>query len=166
MSETWKPISGYEGCYEVSDLGRVRSLDRQSHGFRAGRMLKQNIGVGNGYLYVTLYRKPHKRRANVHTLVLEAFAGPRPDGMEACHNDGDRTNPRLSNLRWGTHSENIYDIVRHGNHFQSTKTRCKNGHPMTPDNVRVNAKGQRTCRPCARRRNAAYKASKRQKKES
>lgn len=160
----WLPVVGFEDAYEVSSLGQVRSLDRYSHGLRRGRVLKAHIGAGNGYPYVTLYRTPEKRRANVHVLVLEAFVGPRPLGMEALHDNGDRADARVSNLRWGTHGENIADVVRHGRHVQSAKTHCVDGHEFTDENTRVGARGERVCRQCARRRNAAYKASIRKKR--
>ena len=164
MNETWRPVVGYEGSYEVSDCGRVRSLDRISHGARAGRVLTPHIGANNGYLYVTLYRTPERRRAYVHTLVLESFVGQRPEGMEACHNDGDRTNPRLDNLRWGTHSDNINDVVTHRRHFQAQKTECARGHEFTLENTRIGTRGERICRSCARARSAAYKSKRKTRK--
>lgn len=68
-----------------------------------------------GYLYVVLYGPNKKPKAwRVHVLVLTAFVGQRPDGMECCHADRDVTNNRLDNLRWGTHADNESDRVRHG----------------------------------------------------
>ena len=120
--ETWKPVLGFEGHYEVSDQGRVRSLDRTvSHWrggtrLRRGRCLKPGVagGVG-GYLHVVLM-SDGKTRCNrtVHRLVLEAFVGLRPEGMQACHNDGDPHNNALSNLRWDTPASNNADKKAHG----------------------------------------------------
>lgn len=70
----------------------------------------------SGYLRVDLYRGGRHHWKLIHRLVLEAFIGPCPDGMEACHNNGDRTDNRLENLRWDTRSANQKDAVRHGTH--------------------------------------------------
>jgi hypothetical protein len=106
--ERWKPVPGCEGAYEVSDLGRVRSLERRVE-YRDGRGRRQRGRVlkllpdGNGYLRANLAGATR----HVHVLVLEAFDRPRPAGMEACHGPGGKTDNRLSNLRWATRSENL-----------------------------------------------------------
>jgi hypothetical protein len=123
--ETWKAVVGYEGEYEVSNRGRVRSLTRRANrsGSRRtgpysvvirGKMLALNTLQGNGYLYVDLMGKGCGGRALVHRVVLEAFVGPCPEGMECRHLDGDRRNNRLDNLCWGTRAENWDDKRRHG----------------------------------------------------
>jgi len=99
MKETWKPIIGYEGLYQVSDLGKVRSLK-----FGKERILKP--GMSAGYLAVGLCNNGQKTR-KVHQLVAEAFIGPRPDGYETCHKDDVKTNNVLTNLYYGTKSENL-----------------------------------------------------------
>lgn len=118
MSERWLPVVGYEGLYEVSNLGRVRSLDRICDGgkLRRGRMLGCPVDTkGAGYRFVSLSRHGKGKKSNVHVLVLEAFVGPRPSpSHEACHNDGDPTNAALSNLRWDTAAGNWADKWRHG----------------------------------------------------
>jgi hypothetical protein len=117
--EQWRDVVGYEGFYQVSDLGRVRSLVRllpEAHA-RGVRKEKQVLRFGSnkqGRLQVTLCMEGVTRRFQVHTLVLLAFVGPRPDGMECLHDDNDYTNNRPSNLRWGTHLENMRDKARHG----------------------------------------------------
>lgn len=117
--EQWRPVVGYEGFYEVSDQGRVRSVDRHilySNGktcFWRGRVLRQSPCMG-GYMKITLSKGSRLRTLKPHVLVLEAFVGPRPEGMEACHNDGNVTNNRLSNLRWDTPFGNAKDKDRHG----------------------------------------------------
>jgi hypothetical protein len=118
--ERWAAVIGYEGLYEVSTDGRVRSLDRMVR-TKGGalkllpwRMLKPNVKA-NGYLQVNLQDTPRPiRYAGVHRLVLEAFVGPCPDGMECRHDNGVRADNRLDNLSWGTHAENMADIERHG----------------------------------------------------
>jgi len=67
-----------------------------------------------GYPSVTLCAPGRRKSALVHLLVLEAFVGPRPDGNEACHCDGDRENSKLSNLRWASQTENMADRDLHG----------------------------------------------------
>ena len=112
-------MPGYEGLYEVSSYGRIRSLPRQRRGGRSGngmrtvreRILKPKPGK---YPAVSLRRCADPMTFNVHTLVLLAFVGPCPDGMEACHGDGNKWNCNLGNLRWDTPSSNHDDRVRHG----------------------------------------------------
>lgn len=123
MTEKWKPVVGFEGLYEVSDLGRVRSLDRiitrtvrwksgivKEIAYRhIGQMLRPGL-ASNGYLTVAIKTVSHC----VQILVLTAFAGPAPEGLECCHGDGDRQNNRLTNLRWDTHASNVADMAKHG----------------------------------------------------
>lgn len=109
--ETWIDIAGFDGCYQVSSMGRVRSQ-------RLGtwRLLRQTINA-RGRPKVNLYTPAEPGNAitrEVHRLVLEAFVGPCPEGMEACHNDGDPLNNRADNLRWDTHAANLRDKRRHG----------------------------------------------------
>lgn len=112
--EQWRPIPGFEGFYEVSDLGRVRGVTRELRPGRIwqGRLLQQIEDAA--YLCVSVHRNGTQRKINVHTLVLEAFVGPRPEGMEACHGDGNAKNNALSNLRWDTPKANHADMDRHG----------------------------------------------------
>ncbi|MDR3018665.1 NUMOD4 motif-containing HNH endonuclease [Delftia acidovorans] len=126
MTEQWKPIAGYEGFYEISTLGRVRSLPRIDSIGRArkGRMKATPIDrTSAGYRFVGLCRDGVARKLDVHVLVLEAFVGPRPSpDMEACHEDGDRANPALSNLRWDTAKGNAADRRRHGTDMAGEKS--------------------------------------------
>ena len=123
QAERWLPVVGFP-AYEVSDLGRVRSIDRIDVFTRKeasgkittirrrmrGTLLRAGT-VPSGHLLVVLGRG-HSRL--VHRLVLDAFVGPRPHGKEALHGDGEPSNNRLWNLRWGTRSENVADTRRHG----------------------------------------------------
>lgn len=146
------PVIGYEGRYEVSDMGNVRSLDRiRSHGKRwRGRTLKP-IPMPRGYLLVNLWFDNKQRMFLIHRLVLTAFVGPAPEATEALHADGDPTNNSLSNLSWGTHSENMLDQVAHGTHANASKDACPSGHPYTEANTYIYpGKPHRACRECRR----------------
>lgn len=109
MTEKWKQIESFDGVYEVSDSGRVRSFKRPS---RQGAILSQGWKGNLKYKVVVLSKKGAKTHLKIHRLVLETFIGPCPNGMEACHNNGINTDNRLSNLRWDTHSENLRDKKR------------------------------------------------------
>jgi DNA-binding transcriptional LysR family regulator len=113
-TERWLAVPGYEGFYEVSDFGRVRSLRRGNSLRRAPKML---VGEAQryGHIRVTLQR-PGERPLHwqLHRLVLEAFVGSCPPEHECAHQDGDSKNNRLSNLRWMTHQENIHQREMHG----------------------------------------------------
>lgn len=175
MTEQWLPVIGYEGLYEVSSTGRVRSLDREVNHWRGGKRLVKGRELaafeGNkkrerGYLRVGLYKRAQLRSHHVHTLVLEAFVGPRPDGMVCCHRNGVSTDNRLENLRWDTISANALDDVRNGVHPTGSKTHCKRGHEFTTENtiLRGPNKVYRACRECAnasRRRRHVPAASRR-----
>lgn len=152
--ESWLPVLGYEGLYEVSNFGRVKSLDRTKTNrwgeyVMPGRVLRSAVVPGE-YPIVALTKDGKIKSRRVHLLVLESFVGPRPTGMFACHNDGDATNSHLSNLRWDTASANTYDKIRHGTHTQAAQTHCRRGHPLGgPDaNVQVRPNGRRRCRIC------------------
>src|SRR5699024_6464865 len=84
----------------------------------------------------------------VHRLVLEAFVGPCPDGMEACHWDDDKTNNHVSNLRWATQSDNMHDRVRNGRHQLASLPHCKRGHEFNEANTYISTSGYRSCRAC------------------
>ena len=138
-AEQWKPIPGYEGLYEASDLGRVRS---------PRKILKQRLHITRRYPVVELSKDGKSRETLVHRVVLMAFRGMPQPGQEACHNNGDRRDNRLTNLRWGTHSENSIDQVLHGTHRNIRKTHCLRGHEFTADNTYLRPGGQRMCRAC------------------
>lgn len=119
-TETWRPIPGWEGFYEASDLGNVRSVERKvSHPFsgmitiRQRRIKTHPHPAGHRLLMLSRGGVGRGRTRLVHTLILQAFVGPRPDGMDGCHNDGNPANNRLSNLRWDTPSENMLDRIWH-----------------------------------------------------
>ncbi len=111
--EAWRPVLGYEDRYEVSDLGRVRSSVRPGDPY-----LLKSYKNRFGYPCVSVTRvvdgKCKARIRRVHVLVLEAFVGPRPLGLEGAHLDGDPGNPSLSNLKWCTKAENESHKILHG----------------------------------------------------
>lgn len=116
-TEVWLPVVGYEGYYEVSNTGLVKSLERVTKKPKYNVLVKERIlsaPISHGYPVVVLYKDGKRRQSAVHSLVLEAFVGKRPDGHQACHFDGNRANAMLSNLRWGTQAENEEDKKRHG----------------------------------------------------
>jgi hypothetical protein len=113
--EEWRPVPGSRG-YEVSDLGRVR---------RGDRLLNPCL-YSTGYLVADVYFADgtHRRRG-VHTLVCEAFIGPRPPLHECCHINGRPSDNRLANLRYGTRRDNMRDQFRHGTRILGER------HPMS-----------------------------------
>lgn len=155
-AERWAPVVGLEMFYEVSDLGRVRALPRV-------RVCKNGVikryrgkilapGVDSNRLLVHLYGADGRGvTRKVHQLVLEAFVGPRPPGMEGCHADDDFTNNRLTNLRWGTHTDNMQDCVSNGGNSRMKRTHCPRNHPLRPPNlVPSELKRGRKCLACQR----------------
>lgn len=114
MQEVWKDIKGYEGSYQVSNLGNVKSVERKdSKGRIAHEKLLRPWDDRNGYLVVHLWKGGTKKHHKVHRLVLETF---RPiQGMEKLdcnHIDENKLNNRLDNLNWLTRRDNLY----HGTH--------------------------------------------------
>lgn len=122
--EIWKDIPGYEGRYQASTEGRIRSVDRRvrlvAHGTETTRPVKGQIlrpgGGKDGHLSVVLGHGAHG--SLVHQLVMLTFVGPPPAGMEVCHNDGNPANNALKNLRYDTRSENIKDVLRQGGRWR------------------------------------------------
>ena len=129
MKEIWKPIEGYEGRYEVSNLGRIKSLSRHivrkdgRISFRKSRYLK--FRDKQGYKRVNLYNDCVRKDFSVHRLVAEAFVLNPENKPEINHKDGIRDNNIYTNLEWVTHSENIVHSVEALNrYFHSTPVIC------------------------------------------
>lgn len=123
--EEWRQIPGYGGHYEASSLGKIRVKDRvvvKPHSttgklvscFYRSKILRDNKASKCGHRSVSLGVDGITYSMAVHVLVLLAFVGPRPDGMEACHNNGTAWDNRPSNLRWDTHANNNADRLTHG----------------------------------------------------
>ena len=123
VHEEWRALAGYSGIYEVSSIGRVRSLDRIVKMVGAGASFSSKLVKGRilsqaivkGYPRVTLCKGGKSRPIGVHRLVCEAFHGPAPEGCtDVAHNDGNPLNANASNLRWATRAENMADCRIHG----------------------------------------------------
>jgi len=124
--EVFKDVVGYEGRYMVSNMGRVKSLNRTvstPQGPRAirGMLLRPYFNV-DGYLLVNLYINSKMRICRINRLVAAAFIGPCPEGMECCHNDGSRTNNVVDNLRYDTRVGNAADRLLHGTHQRGERS--------------------------------------------
>jgi len=136
MTEEWRPVVGYEGLYEVSSEGRVRSLAQATRGIGRPRrdMILRNGKSAFWYPKVMLKKTGGAKNAQIHQLVLQSFVGPRPDGMVARHLNGDPGDARLSNLAYGTYRENEQDKVTHGTKLYGE--RCSHSK-LTDDKVRA-----------------------------
>ena len=136
MEEIWKDIPGYEGRYQASNMGRIRSLDRLVRGVchhtgkefyrkAKGKILRPGRYCKCGHVSVVL---GHGAAGSpVHRLIMKTFAGEAPEGMEVLHKNGDPTDNRLENLRYGTRTENILDVYRQG----------KKWRKLSPDDVQA-----------------------------
>lgn len=148
--ETWRPVVGFEGRYEVSDLGRVKTLSN-----RQGKVaiLKPHVLPRSGHCQVQLTNDGRKVMRYVHVLVAAAFIGPKPPGHQTRHRDGIPGHNELTNLHYGTQSDNARDSVLHGTHNQASKTECKHGHRFTEENTYIwvrpsTGRRERQCRTC------------------
>lgn len=159
--ERVRGIAGYEGFYSVSDSGVVTSEDRviiRSDGRRRtvkGRQLEPSVRTtGVAYREVSLWRDGKGDTKKVHSLVAEAFLGPRPEGADVCHMDGDPGNNAVSNLCYGTRSDNMQHSIEHGTHAPTAKTHCDYGHRLGGENAvrRSHYNGDGSCRSCANAR--------------
>jgi len=165
-TETWRPVVGHEGLYEVSDLGRVRSVDRDV-AYPGGRMQRHRGRVlspkrtDEGRKYVNLSRQGKARLYKVALLVLEAFVGPRPPGTFGCHSDGDASNDRVTNLRWDTPSANNYDRIAHGRDWHASRTHCIRGHLLLAPNLTAAKarQGHRNCLACDRAKHSGLRGA-------
>lgn len=148
--EQWRPVVGWEDLYLVSSHGRVRSLHKGRGVKNSSDGILKFRSLIWGYPRVILTRKGKPSSRSVHSLVIEAFVGPRPEGMDVCHNDGNPLNSHVSNLRYGTRSENILDAVVHGTHGQASRTHCRAGHEYTEENTYrpKDRPSARLCRKC------------------
>lgn len=129
--EIWKDVPGYEGLYQVSDTGKVKSLQRKVNSVNGRvytykeKLLKGNHNIARGgYMNFGLTKNGKTKVWKAHRVVMLAFVGECPEGKEVCHRDGNPTNNNLSNLYYGTHSENMADKVRHGRVYKAKGELC------------------------------------------
>lgn len=131
--EEWRAVVGWEGVYEVSNAGRIRRVLR----YRKPTGLLMPKVTRTGYLCVGLRHSGRPRQwKTLHSLVLEAFVGARPAGMEGCHWNGDKSDNRLGNLRWDTKRGNAADDKRNAVKRGVRGERAKNAK-LWPEAVRV-----------------------------
>ena len=126
MREQWRPIKNYKGLYEVSSLGRIKSL-------RTGRLMSP-APDSDGYATVSLFKNSRKTY-RWHRLVLEAFIENVEEKSHVNHKNGNKLDNRLENLEWATPSENIIHSYRIG--IKDQKGEKNNASKLTMDNVRV-----------------------------
>lgn len=160
----WKFIPGYEGIYQASNEGEIRSVDRVTakNAFKKGAIKKQNINSQTGYPMVSLWKNGVERRDTVHVLILETFKGPRPKGYYGCHNYGDKLNNTVDNLRWDTPTSNNLDRIKHGNDPARSRTHCPRGHKLEEPNLVASKKriGIRECQACSYAQSKIYTSRK------
>ena len=122
MIEQWKWVAGYVGYYEVSDLGRVRSVDRVVKHHREGpkrlkgRILKVTPFNRYGHLETCLWKNGARQKVSVHRLVALTWIGPCPNGQQVRHGPKGKMDNSVGNLSYGTPSENSLDMRRDGTH--------------------------------------------------
>lgn len=141
MTAIWRPIPDFEGLYEVSNFGQVRSIGRDVSNNRGGLrwmpdlVLTPHINTKRGgYHSVTLNKDGHKKTVYIHIMVLTVFTGPRPSPeMEGCHGDSNTANNHHDNLRWDTPVNNAADRILHGTQVRGEDS---NLAVLTPDKVR------------------------------
>lgn len=163
-TESWIAVPDFDR-YEVSNLGRVRSVDYTNTDtlgrrlFHRGTVL-QPVPDQDGYLRVTLYNRVRKQVLPIHRIVLTAFTGPCPAGMEGCHRNGDHLDNTPGNLRWGSDSSNVRDMVRHGRHHCVQRNHCPRGHDLVEPNLIISTlrQGRRSCLACRRAKAAQRNA--------
>ena len=128
--EEWKDIQGYEGIYQISNLGRVKSLKRKNNRCRSDKILKQYIGK-TGYMQLRLCKGHETKLWKVHVLIAKAFID-NPDNLPIInHIDADKTNNDISNLEWCSYSQNNKHAYDNG--LRKTKSLMQialNGTPL------------------------------------
>lgn len=125
--EEWRNVVGFEGIYEVSSHGNVRSV-------KSGQLKKITEDKKTNRPFLNLWENNKQTVVRVHKLVLEAFVGLCPEGLECCHNDGNSFNNHINNLRWDTHKSNIHDRIKHST--SNRGERCGTAK-LTLDQVRA-----------------------------
>lgn len=164
VDEQWVSIPNYEGLYEVSTLGNIRSVDHETIATNGvtrrykGKSLNP-FKFKTGHLQVKLSKNGKQETRWVHQLVMLAFIGPMEDGKVVRHlNDVPHDN-RLENLAYGTQAENMQDMIRNNGSAHRKLTHCPHGHLLQDPNLAASFKkrGYRACLSCARARSRIYR---------
>jgi len=121
-NETWLPVPGFIGEYEVSTLGNARSITKTVNGHngpkvRKGRLLKQ--AISNGYLFFKASSKNISQKISIHRMVATLFVDNPDRKPTVNHKDGIKTNNHYKNLEWATHSEQTCHAIRTGLYIQN-----------------------------------------------
>jgi hypothetical protein len=156
----WYEMARFPG-YRINQQGEVLSM-------KQGEPRVMKSWVSEGRRRVMLRQDGKYVNCKIAVLLLTTFVGPRPEDLEACHNDGNSLNDALSNLRWDTSTANNLDQVRHGTHYEANRTKCDQGHDYTPENTmwrygkggKAGGKKYRKCKECHRLAIAAQRAKK------
>lgn len=152
--EQWRPVPRWEGLYEVSDLGRIKSLRRA---LPDGRVRKEYVRTpaikGRHYARVLFCCGARQETAQVHHIVLTVFVGPRPDGLWGLHRNGDKSDNRLTNLYYGTPQQNADDRVAHG---RSCKGERHGRAKLSDETVRLIRSSSAQCRELAAQLGVSY----------
>lgn len=145
MVECWKPVYGYEDLYQVSDMGRVRRI-AAGRGTHVGRILRL-CNDRYGYAYVILSRNNHHKHQKVHRLVVEAFLGPCPAGLQVNHRNGIKDDNRIGNLEYATPRANVrysFDVLGRKALHGEAKSQAKLTDAIVREIRRLHANGVRT----------------------
>jgi len=127
MKEQWAELKRFKNLYSVSSLGRVMANERRvrfvsKKGKESWRIKKPKIMAqqkqNGGYMICHISIDGFRKASTVHSLVLEGFVGKRPFGFDICHNNGDRLDNRLCNLRYDTRKNNHHDAKKHGTFYK------------------------------------------------
>lgn len=134
LVEEWRPIEGFEGLYEVSNLGNVKSVERYVFHLRYGKKfikekIRKPIDSGIGYLQVVLFKNGKRKNHLVHRLVAEAFISNPNNLPQVNHKDEDKTNNNVNNLEWCT--------SKYNNNYGTAKARISEKHINHPSMSKV-----------------------------
>ena len=137
--EIWRDIEGYEGLYQVSNLGRVKSLSRRD---RLNRVIQEKILKPffnrDGYLNVKLYKEGKRKQSKVHRLVAQAFISNPDNKSQVNHRDEDKTNNKVENLEWVTSKENNNYGTRNERMAKSLQNHKQTSKPIYGINIKTN----------------------------